>query len=128
MSARLESISPFFIVADVPPTLAFYRDRLGFEVAFLAPPEEPFFAIVRREGAQLLLKAPADIPPLPNWKRHPWAPWDAFVYVPDPDELSAEFSARGVAFRTPLADTDDNLRGFEVEDPDGHVLFFGRPR
>jgi hypothetical protein len=28
----------------------------------------------------------------------------------------------------PLADTQDGLRGFEVEDPDGYVLFFGRPR
>jgi hypothetical protein len=23
--------------------------------------------------------------------------------------------------------TDDGLRGFEVKDPDGYVLFFGRP-
>jgi catechol 2,3-dioxygenase-like lactoylglutathione lyase family enzyme len=29
---RISSISPFFIVADVPATLSFYRDMLGFEV------------------------------------------------------------------------------------------------
>jgi hypothetical protein len=25
-------------------------------------------------------------------------------------------------------DTHDGLRGFEIQDPDGYVLFFGRPR
>jgi len=25
-------------------------------------------------------------------------------------------------------DTHDGLRGFELKDPDGYVLFFGRPR
>jgi hypothetical protein len=28
----------------------------------------------------------------------------------------------------PLKDDDDGLRGFEVTDADGYVLFFGRPR
>jgi hypothetical protein len=37
-------------------------------------------------------------------------------------------AARGAVFKTPLGDTSDGLRGFEVADPDGHVLFFGRPR
>jgi hypothetical protein len=33
-----------------------------------------------------------------------------------------------VEFSAPLADTDDGLRGFEVADADGYLLFFGRPR
>jgi len=129
MTPAITSIAPFFIVRDVAPTLAFYRERLGFEVAYLAPPEDPFFAIVRRDGVELFVKAIAeDVPPLPNWRRHPWAAWDAFVHAPDPDGLAAELASRGVSFRKPLEDTKDNLRGFEVEDPDGYVLFFGRPR
>jgi catechol 2,3-dioxygenase-like lactoylglutathione lyase family enzyme len=125
---RLASIAPFFIVRDVAPAIAFYRDRLGFEVAHLAPEDGPFFAIVRRDGVQILLKAVLpEIPPLPNPRRHPWAKWDAFVHTPDPDALATELAARGVPLRAPLADTDDRLRGFELEDPDGYVLFFGRP-
>ena len=27
----------------------------------------------------------------------------------------------------PLKDTHDGLRGFEICDPDGYILFFGRP-
>jgi hypothetical protein len=34
----------------------------------------------------------------------------------------------GAAFSVPLEDTHDGLRGFEICDPDGYVLFFGRPR
>ena len=36
----ISSISPFFIVADVPATLTFYRDMLGFEVTFRGPAPE----------------------------------------------------------------------------------------
>ena len=54
--------------------------------------------------------------------------WDAYVYAPDPDALAAEFAVHGACFSVPLKDTDDGLRGFEVTDPDGYVLFFGRPR
>jgi len=45
----------------------------------------------------------------------------------DPDALAAEFAALGAAFSAPLKDTHDGLRGFEICDPDGYVLFFGRP-
>jgi hypothetical protein len=34
----------------------------------------------------------------------------------------------GAAFSVALKDTHDGLRGFEICDPDGYVLFFGRPR
>ena len=122
-------IAPFFIVRDLALALTFYRDRLGFAVAVLAPQPDPFFAVVRRDGVQLLLKViDKHVGPLPNHQRHPWARWDAYVHVPDPDALAAELASRGVGFSAPLADTHDGLRGFEVEDADGYILFFGRPR
>ena len=31
--ARLDHVAPFFIVRDIAPAIAFYRDRLGFDVA-----------------------------------------------------------------------------------------------
>lgn len=123
---RISSISPFFIVADITAALSFYRDMLDFEVTFLESAEDPFFAIVLREGAMIMLKS-VGVEPLPNCERHPWARWDAYLYVPDPDALAAEFASRGVTFAEPLKDTDDGLRGFELRDTDGHILFFGRP-
>ena len=48
----LSGISPFFIVADVPAALSFYRDMLGFEVTFRGPtPEDEFFGIVLSDEA-----------------------------------------------------------------------------
>jgi len=126
--AALSAISPFFVVDDLPRAVAFYRERLGFEVTHQAPAPDPFFAIVARDGVQLLLKVVAeDVGALPNRSRHPDARWDAYVHVPDPDALAAEFRGRGVTFSAPLTDTDDGLRGFELTDHDGYVLFFGRP-
>ena len=129
--AEISGISPFFIVRHVPSALAFYRDRLGFEVTFQGPvPDDIFFGIVRRGGAQILLKD-VGVAPVPNYTRDVEkgiARWDAFVGVPDPDALAAEFAARAVEFFEPLKDTEDGLRGFELEDADGYVLFFGRPR
>ena len=127
--ATTSAISPFFIVSNVEQTIAFYNDKLGFNVTFQEPDNNPFFAILRRDGAQLFVKAVGkDIQPMPNSQCHPDARWDAYVYVPDPDTLSAEFSNNGTIFSTLLKDTHDGLRGFEIKDPDGYILFFGRPR
>lgn len=122
------AISPFFIVSNVDRTIAFYRDRLGFELTCQQPATDPFFAILLRDGAQLFVKSDAAVAPLPNPQRHASMRWDAFVFAPDPDALAADFASHGAAFSSPLEDTHDGLRGFELTDPDGYVLFFGRPR
>ena len=123
-----QAISPFFIVSNVDQTIAFYCDKLGFETRLQEPDRKPFFAIIGRDGAQLFVKSDKDAFPQPNPKRHPSMRWDAFVYASDPDALAAEFADHGAAFSAPLKDTHDGLRGFEICDPDGYVLFFGRPR
>ena len=124
---RTESISPFFIVSNVEQTIAFYRDKLGFEERYREPDRDPFFAIIGRDSAQIFVKSDTDVSPLPNPKRHPYVRWDAFVAAPDPDELAEEFAKHGVTFSVALNDTHDGLRGFEISDPDGYVLFFGCP-
>lgn len=122
--------SPLFIVRNVPATLAFYRDKLGFDVTFEGPePDDIFFGIVQRGRAMIMFKA-IDVEPVPNHTRdigHGIASWDAYIYVPDPDALAAEFISRDVNFFRPLGNNSDNLRGFEIEDTDGYILYFGRP-
>jgi catechol 2,3-dioxygenase-like lactoylglutathione lyase family enzyme len=123
----IESMCPFFIVSHVPRAIAFYVEQLGFEIRYREPEEEPFFAIVGRDRASLFIKA-GEVPPLPNPKRDAAMRWDAYCYTPDPDGLAAEFTGHGTPFSSPLKDTEDGLRGFEITDPDGYVIFFGRPR
>jgi catechol 2,3-dioxygenase-like lactoylglutathione lyase family enzyme len=126
--SQTQAISPCFIVSNVDQTIDFYRDKLGFETRFREPDQDPFFAIIGRDGAQIFVKSDKDVSPLPNHKRHHYMRWDAFVYAPDPDTLAAEFADCGAEFSAPLEDTHDGLRGFEISDPDGYVLFFGRPQ
>ena len=47
---------------------------------------------------------------------------------PGSDALAAEFSSRDVAFFQILQNNEDGLRGFEVEDADGYILYFGHPK
>ena len=129
--AEIGGASPLFIVRNVPATLAFYRDELGFEVTFEGPePNDIFFGIVQRGRAMLMFKA-IDVEPVPNHTRDVGggiARWDAYIYVPDPDALFDEFASNDVEFVTPLKNNSDNLRGFEIKDIDGYILYFGRPR
>ena len=124
---EIAGVSPFFIVQNAARALSFYRDRLGFEVIFQGFGDDLFFGIVRCGGAMIMFKD-VGVDPLPNYRREPAARWDAYLYVPDPDALAAEFASRNVEFSEPLKDTHDGLRGFELKDSDGYVLFFGRPR
>ena len=131
--AEISGIAPFFIVKNVPAALRFYRDLLGFDITFQGPSEDDiFFGIVQRDAAMIILKD-VGVDPIPNYTRDikkGIARWDAYLHVPDPDALAAEFSSRNVEFFLPLEDnySDDGLRGFEVKDADGYLLFFGRTR
>ncbi|HTE29434.1 MAG TPA: VOC family protein [Chryseolinea sp.] len=128
---EISGIAPFFIVKDVPAALKFYHDRLGFDITFQGPNEDDiFFGIVQRGAAMIMLKD-VGVDPVPNYTRDikkGIARWDAYLHVADPDALAAEFSSRNIDFFQPLQNNDDGLRGFEVKDADGYILFFGRPK
>lgn len=128
---EISGIAPFFIVRNVPIALSFYRDRLGFDIMFQGPSDDDiFFGIVQRGAAMIMLKD-VGVNPVPNYTRDikkGIARWDAYLSVPDPAELAAEFSLRNVEFFQPLKNNDDGLWGFEVEDADGYILFFGCPQ
>jgi len=126
---NLVSISPFFIVKDLQASLAFYRERLGFEIDFQGPAGDVSYARVSRDGIGVMLKTISpEVLPCPNHTRHPWARWDAYIYTLDPDTLFDEFRQRGVSFVKTLSFIDDGLWGFEINDADGYVLAFFRLR
>jgi catechol 2,3-dioxygenase-like lactoylglutathione lyase family enzyme len=131
--AEITGIAPFFIVRNVPAALSFYHDRLGFDITYQGPSEDDiFFGIVQRGAAMIILKD-IGVEPVPNYTRDinkGIARWDAYLHVPDPDALAAEFESRNVGFFLPLKSgySEDGLRGFEIKDTDGYLLFFGHPR
>jgi hypothetical protein len=129
--AEITGIAPFFIVRNVLAALSYYRDRLGFEITFQGPSDDDiFFGIVQRGAAMIIVKE-IGVDPVPNYTRDikkGIARWDAYLHVPDPDALAAEFASRNVEFFTPLRVNDDGLLGFEIKDADGYLLYFGRPQ
>jgi hypothetical protein len=74
--SNLNYIFPFFIVEYLQQSMAFYIDKLGFEVRYVGPADGPYWAIVGRDSISIMLKAiTAEIKPVPNHTRHPWARW-----------------------------------------------------
>src|SRR3954470_22658456 len=112
---NLVSISPFFIVENLQASMSYYIERMGFQIDFQGPGEDPYYGRVSRDGIGIMLKAILpDVLPRPNHTRHEWARWDAYIYTLDPDSLFDEFKQRGASFVKELSFIDEGLWGFEV--------------
>ena len=78
---NLTHIWPFFIVTNLKNSVSFYVDKLGFEIRYTGPDDDPYWAIVGRDNISIMLKAIyPDVKPIPNHTRHEWAPWDAIYF------------------------------------------------
>jgi catechol 2,3-dioxygenase-like lactoylglutathione lyase family enzyme len=119
VSKNLIYIAPVFQVADIPRSLSFYRDQLGFGVDFVF---ESFYAGVSRDGCHIHLKhstpTPRDQKALDR-EQH----IDVCISVDSAEELSASFAAAIVPFVVPLRHVPYGTE-FYVRDPDGYVLGF----
>jgi hypothetical protein len=61
MSVQLKGLAPLFQVFDMPRSVAFYRDLLGFEVVTTSPPRGPDdfdWALLELGDAKLYLRDP----------------------------------------------------------------------
>jgi uncharacterized glyoxalase superfamily protein PhnB len=118
----IRHIAPQFFTTDLPATLAYYQDKLGFEClgTWYDP---PVYAIVARDGHRIHFRlAP---PPESNRDKYADELLDAYLFVDDADALYAEYAARGVEFTRALGDTPWRSREFVVKDCDGRLLAFG---
>jgi uncharacterized glyoxalase superfamily protein PhnB len=118
----LRQIAPIFFTKNIPATLAYYKDKLGFECLGTWQ-DPPVYAIVARDQHAIHFRCAA--PPTPNPDKYPDELLDAYIFVEDADALYADYSARGVEFVRCLANTPWNSRGFVVKDCDGRLLAFG---
>jgi catechol 2,3-dioxygenase-like lactoylglutathione lyase family enzyme len=121
-SANLMYIAPVFRVADIPRSLAFYRDQLGFAVDFVY---EGMYAGVRRDDCRIHLKrAPLTARDQAAFERDEHI--DVCISVRRAESLSACCAAAGVPFVVPLREMPYGTE-FYVRDPDGYVLGFIEP-
>lgn len=124
-SVRLLRSAPYFPVADVDATVAYYQKVLGFGREYVAGSPAQF-AIVSRDGLAIMLRlvlAPQRIAP----SEQQGGTWDAFFWVSDADGLHRELTSKGAAVvYGPLVQESYAMREFAVRDNDGHVLGFGQ--
>jgi catechol 2,3-dioxygenase-like lactoylglutathione lyase family enzyme len=109
---------PVLDCSDMAASLAFWRDKLGFDAATWGEP--PTFAIMQRGAVSiaLALRPKDEVAVSRNWA--------AYLYVKDVDALYAEYEALGIALPHAPETRFYNCREFVVDDPDGHVIAFGQ--
>lgn len=122
---RITDFRAMLAVRDLPGTVRFYVEKLGFNCCGLFG-DPPVWAEVERDGVAVMLNAPprarveADVPRKSR---------DYQVYYFNADDvgaLHAEYRSRGVGV-SDLRVTTYGMKEFEVRDPDDHWLWFGQP-
>jgi uncharacterized glyoxalase superfamily protein PhnB len=122
LRAMIRQIAPQFFTMDLPATLAYYNEKLGFNCVGTWQ-DPPVYAIVTRDEHRIHFRCAA--PPTPNPEKYDDELLDAYLFIDDADGLYAEYAARGVEFTRALANTPWNSREFVVKDCDGRLLAFG---
>ena len=118
----IRQIAPQFFTVDIPGTLAYYRDKLGFQCLGTWQ-DPPVYAIVARDERAIHFRCAE--PPTANPNKYSDELLDAYVLIEDVDSLYREYAARGVEFARGLANTPWHSREFVVKDCDGRLLAFG---
>ena len=118
----IRQIVPLFFTTDIPRTLVYYNDKLGFECVGTWQ-DPPVYAIIARDQHAIHFRCAEA--PTPNPDKYPDELLDAYVQVGDADALYAEYAAKGVEFTRELGDMPWNSREFVVKDCDGRLLAFG---
>lgn len=118
----IRQIVPLFFTLDIPKTLEYYREKLGF--ACLGTWQDPpVYAIVARDQQAIHFRCAA--PSTANPEKYEEELLDAYLHVDDADALHAEYAAKGVEFVRELGNMPWNSREFVVRDCDGRLLAFG---
>jgi catechol 2,3-dioxygenase-like lactoylglutathione lyase family enzyme len=116
---------PVLRVRDVAATVAWYRRHLGFSAEPFPDVAPHEFAIMERDGVQLLVRRAVATGHVTRG-RH--SGWDLYLWVDGIDfsGLEKSFTRAGEVLRStsPMGDTMAEL---EVRDPDGYVLCIGGP-
>ena len=114
----VRQIAPLFFTMDIPASLAYYKEKLGFECLGTWQ-DPPVYAIVARDQQVIHFRCAA--PPTANPNKYRDELLDAYVIIEDVDALYAEYAARGVEFARGVANMPWNAREFIVKDCDGRL-------
>jgi catechol 2,3-dioxygenase-like lactoylglutathione lyase family enzyme len=121
----LKGKATVLLVRDIEESLAYYRDKLGFEVTRYE--ENPSHYGYANRGECWFHFAHWDgVEPRPNSVLVPPDMFDAYLYVDDIPALHEEFSERGAELLHGPEARPWTASEIRVRDPDGYVLAFGQ--
>ncbi|HET9324844.1 MAG TPA: glyoxalase superfamily protein [Gaiellaceae bacterium] len=122
--ATLTGLAPVLVVPEVEETLAYYRDRLGFETEAWKP-NPAAYGYARRDGLSLHFNQGEQ--PRPNHEVVQPDLFDVYVWVDDVNALHDEFVKRGAdLLHAPIERPWGHLE-IRIQDPNGYILAFGEP-
>jgi uncharacterized glyoxalase superfamily protein PhnB len=119
-AVEVTSLAPQFLVDDLSASIAYYRDKLGFETDFVY---ESFYASVSRDGFSIHLKCAPKVT-VDRTHRKENEHLDAYVGVRGIETLFDELKSYGASIIQPLEERPWACKDFQVEDLDGYILCF----
>lgn len=131
MAIEVRGLAPLLEVFDMPTSIAFYRDVLGFQVVSTSRPGPDFaWALLSLNGVELMLNTAYDDderPPQPHPTRVA-AHHDTCIYFgcPDVDGAYAHFRAHNIPAKEPTI-AYYGMKQLYVSDPDGYNICFQWP-
>ena len=131
MSITVQGMAPLLQVFDMPRSIAFYRDVLGFEVISTNRADELWDWVLLRLGdAEVMLNTAFEAharPRAPDPARIA-AHDDVCIYFgcPDVHAAYAHLRARGVDVKEPTV-APYGMKQLTLADPDGYALCFQWP-
>lgn len=113
---------PVLRVRDVTATVAWYRRHLGFSAEPFPETAPHEFAIMERDGVQILVRRSLDASRVTRARR---GGWDLYIWADGVDlrRLQASFAASAIV--RPVSPMGDTMAELEVRDPDGYMLCIG---
>ncbi len=126
MPAVLQKVAPVILVRDLVASVAYWRDKVGFEARELYG-EPPNFAMPTRDGVTLMLAQPpkGTVLPPPHWQVIDKTN-EVYIWVDDARALYDELRERGATIDFTLYDTPWGTREFGIQDLDDHDIAFGQ--
>jgi predicted enzyme related to lactoylglutathione lyase len=124
-TGTIDSAVPVLRVASVVRSMAWYSEVLGFTGDSVGTPNDPVFAIIRRDGVHLMLqKVQGGFGTPSRGASDPDRGWDVYLRIDDAEAFREAIRTRipGIG---PIEDREYGCREITVTDPDGHVIVLG---
>ena len=124
-AGMLDSAVPVFRVASVGRSMKWYETVLGFSPDPVGPPDDPVFAILRRDGVELMLQRvnPRGVGE-PRSATKAGGGWDVYLRIDDAQAVREAVQSK-VSEVGPIEMRPYGCKEFVLADPDGHVIVLG---